>query len=160
MHSIIKLEILLTNNNCDYKIITHDTPIISTQDAAEYFDINKAAPTFIIDTDKGLISLIISSRQNKIDFKAMKNELGFSKFRMADREKVRELTGFNFSIPPLKQTLNEVEQEFENGVFLNAVDDHDIIIGSVRAYAENGTLHIGKLIVHPNSQGQFLFLGM
>jgi len=60
----------------------------------------------------------------------------------------------NFSIPPLKQTLNEVEQEFENGVFLKAVDDHDIIIGSVRANAENGTLHIGKLIVHPNSQGQ------
>ena len=122
MLSIIKLEILLTNNNCDYKIITHDTPIISTQDAAEYFDINKAAPTFIIDTDKGLISLIISSRQNKIDFKAMKNELGFSKFRMADREKVRELTGYNVGTIPL------VGHNLPT-IFDNRLLEHDYIYG-------------------------------
>lgn len=60
----------------------------------------------------------------------------------------------NFSIPPLKQTLKEVEQELENGMFLKAIDDKDKIIGSVRAYAKNGTLYIGKLIVHPNFQRQ------
>ena len=60
----------------------------------------------------------------------------------------------DFAIPPLKQTLKEVEQEFENGMFLKAIDDNDIIIGSVRAYTKNDTLYIGKLIVHPNFQGQ------
>jgi len=60
----------------------------------------------------------------------------------------------NFSIPPLKQTLKEVEQEFENGMLLKAIDDNDEIIGSVRAYANNGTLYIGKLVVNPNFQRQ------
>jgi len=99
--SINDLEVLLNNNHCDYRLLSHDTPIISTQDAAKYFDINKAAPTFIIDTEKGLISLIISSKQGRIDFKAIKNEFGFSKFRMADKEKVMELTGYQVGTIPL-----------------------------------------------------------
>jgi len=60
----------------------------------------------------------------------------------------------NFSIPPLKQTIEEVKQEFDNGIFLKVVDKDGVIIGSVRAYAKNGTLFIGKLIVQPNLQGQ------
>lgn len=60
----------------------------------------------------------------------------------------------NFFIPPLMQTLEEVEREFDEGVFLKAVDDNGVVIGSVRACAKNGTLFIGKLIVHPDFQGQ------
>lgn len=60
----------------------------------------------------------------------------------------------NPDIPPLKQTLDEVKQEFEIGTFLKAVDEADTIIGSVRAYAKGDTLHIGKLIVHPDRQGK------
>jgi len=60
----------------------------------------------------------------------------------------------NFSIPPLKQTIEEVKQEFDNGIFLKVVDKDGVIIGSVRACAKNGTLFIGKLIVQPNLQGQ------
>ena len=59
----------------------------------------------------------------------------------------------NFSIPPLKQTLAELEAEFESGILLKAVEDGEII-GSVRARCENGTLLIGKLIVHPAHQGK------
>lgn len=59
----------------------------------------------------------------------------------------------NFSIAPLTQTLSEVEHQFENGIILKAVDEDGIIRGSVRAYVKNDTLHIGKLIVHPDFQG-------
>ena len=59
----------------------------------------------------------------------------------------------NFSIPPLMQTLEEVQQEFAHGVFLKAVIDGQII-GSVRGYIQDGTLHIGKLIVHPEYRGK------
>lgn len=55
-------------------------------------------------------------------------------------------------IPPLKQTIEEVCNEFHKGIILKAVDN-DIIIGSVRAYSENGTAYIGKLMVHPAYQG-------
>lgn len=60
----------------------------------------------------------------------------------------------NYSIAPLKQTLDELKHEYEYAAFLKAVDKNDVIIGSVRAYAENDTVYIGKLIVHPNHQNQ------
>lgn len=59
----------------------------------------------------------------------------------------------NFSIPPLTQTLAEVEAEFQIGIFLKAVDDSRII-GSVRGYVKESTLYIGKLIVHPDFRGK------
>ena len=55
----------------------------------------------------------------------------------------------DMDIPPLKQTLEEVFEEFEKGTILKAVDEGGVIIGSVRAYPENGTVYIGKLMVHP-----------
>lgn len=58
------------------------------------------------------------------------------------------------SIPPLTQILPEMQQEFEKGIFLKAVDDNNTIVGAVRAYSENDILYIRKLIVHPDLQGQ------
>ena len=53
-------------------------------------------------------------------------------------------------IPPLKQTIDEVVEEFNNGVILKMVDDNNTIIGSVRAQERDGTVYIGKLMVHPD----------
>ena len=58
----------------------------------------------------------------------------------------------NMDIPPLKQTIEEVYDEFRKGTFLKAVDEKGVIIGSVRAYQENNTVYIGKLMVHPDMQ--------
>lgn len=60
----------------------------------------------------------------------------------------------NQDIPPLKQTLTDVENEYQKGVILKALDENNVIIGSVRAFCENGTVYIGKLMVHPSKQGQ------
>ena len=60
----------------------------------------------------------------------------------------------DFLIPPLVQTLDEIKKEFEECVFLKAVDNGQII-GSVRASLDDsGTCYIGKLIVHPDFQNQ------
>ena len=53
-------------------------------------------------------------------------------------------------IPPLKQTLDEVIEEFNNGIILKLTDENGAIIGSVRATEKNGTVYIGKLMVHPD----------
>lgn len=53
-------------------------------------------------------------------------------------------------IPPLKQTLGEVIEEWGSGVILKMVDDNNTIIGSVRAKESVGTVYIGKLMVHPD----------
>lgn len=60
----------------------------------------------------------------------------------------------NVDIPPLKQTLSDVENEYSRGIILKALDENDVIIGSVRAYSENGNVYIGKLMVHPEKQQQ------
>ena len=101
MFSMIGLRDFLENNNSDFEILAHDTPIISTQDAAKYFDIEKAAPTFIMETDRGVVAFIISSKRGKIDFKAIKQNAGFLKLKMADRENVQKMTGYETGSIPL-----------------------------------------------------------
>jgi len=60
----------------------------------------------------------------------------------------------DFSIPPLTQTIDEIRQEYEKCVFLKAMKRNGNIIGSVRVYMDNDTAYIGRLIVHPQMQGQ------
>ena len=60
-------------------------------------------------------------------------------------------------IPPLKQTLEEVEAEYDAGVILKMIPDEGArIIGSVRGREESGTVYIGKLMVHPDFRGRGL----
>lgn len=61
----------------------------------------------------------------------------------------------NPSIPPLRETLSDIERQYREGmVFLKAVDAEGMIIGSIRGHVEGDTLFIGKLIVHPEQQGK------
>ena len=59
------------------------------------------------------------------------------------------------NIPPLTQTLIDLQNEYAAGIILKAVKDNEII-GSVRGRIELDTTHIGKLIVHPKYQGRGL----
>ncbi len=59
----------------------------------------------------------------------------------------------DYTIPPLTQTLEDTEREFQTQTVLKVVLDGRII-GSVRAYLKEGTCCIGKLIVHPDFQNQ------
>ena len=52
----------------------------------------------------------------------------------------------NQDIPPLKQTLADVENEYQKGMILKALDEGETIIGSVRAFCDSGTVYIGKLM--------------
>ena len=55
---------------------------------------------------------------------------------------------------PLKQTMEEVIQEYRNGIILKMISVDNDIIGSVRAREDNGTTYIGKLMVHPDYRGR------
>ena len=59
----------------------------------------------------------------------------------------------DWTIPPLTQTLSEIQAEYENRLFLKAQFEARIV-GSVRALCNSGTCRIGRLIVHPDCQRQ------
>jgi len=59
----------------------------------------------------------------------------------------------DFTLPPLTQTLEGIQDDFVKMIVLKTELD-DRIVGSVRAYAENGTCYVGRLIVHPDYMGQ------
>ena len=88
------------------------------------------------------------------------------KIEKAEREDLNEILELQYlayqseaalfgtnDIPPLRQTLDEVVEEYNVGIILKMVDENGIIIGSVRAKENNDTVYIGKLMVHPDYRG-------
>jgi len=59
----------------------------------------------------------------------------------------------DFSIPPLTQTLEGIEDDYKSGFILKAVEQNSII-GSVRGKTSGNTVYIGRLIVHPDFQNK------
>jgi ribosomal protein S18 acetylase RimI-like enzyme len=57
----------------------------------------------------------------------------------------------DFDLPPLLQTLTEIQADFARTVFFKAIAE-ERIVGSVRGYVKDGTCYIGRLIVHPDMQ--------
>lgn len=53
------------------------------------------------------------------------------------------------TLPPLQDTLQDIVARFEDRTFLKTVEA-DRIIGSVRAFKENETCFVERLIVHPD----------
>ena len=60
-----------------------------------------------------------------------------------------ELIG-SMDIPALKQTYDGISEDFCRGMFLKVCTDGGRIIGSVRAFESNGSVEVGKLMVHPD----------
>jgi len=59
----------------------------------------------------------------------------------------------NYDIPPLKQTVEELKNQFKDHIILKA-ESNNKIIGTVRAYEKNGTCYVGRLAIHPDMQNQ------
>ncbi len=101
MYSIQELEERLKAEKANYELIEQDMPIISTEDATLYYDIKYAAPTFILQSNIGLIACILSANHGKVDFEYLKNKFGYSKLRMADRKKIKKSAGYDIGAIPL-----------------------------------------------------------
>ena len=88
------------------------------------------------------------------------NEYAISKAKLEDLQEILNLQYLayqseatllgNKDIPPLKQTLDEMIAEYHKGTILKMVDAGGLIIGSIRAWEMKGTVHAGKLMVHPD----------
>jgi ribosomal protein S18 acetylase RimI-like enzyme len=61
----------------------------------------------------------------------------------------------DYTIPPLTQTLAELQADFQQQFYLKAVRE-GTIVGAVRGCERDGTCFIGRLIVHPVCQNRGL----
>jgi len=59
----------------------------------------------------------------------------------------------NYGILPLTETTEEIKGCFKTHIFLKAVSE-STIIGTVRAFAKDGTCFVGRLAVRPAMQNQ------
>ena len=92
--TLTELTRYLAEQHADFELVAHAKPIRSIQDAAGQFDVARSAPVLIVETEKGLISLIVSALRGRLDFPALQKETGFVQFRLADRKTVTETTGY------------------------------------------------------------------
>lgn len=101
MLTITQLVQYLRDNQADFEIIKHTDPIFTVKDAEKYFDIDKAAPVYILQTEKGLIALVTRASIRKTDFQRIGEKLGFVRFKMADRKRILAETGYEAGSIPL-----------------------------------------------------------
>lgn len=61
----------------------------------------------------------------------------------------------DYTIPPLMETIEQIEEAYRNLTILKAVEEASgKIIGAVRGMFKEGTVYIGRLIVQPDLQNR------
>lgn len=93
---------ILENSTYSYELIYHEKPIISAEDGADYFRIDKGqtAPTLIVKADKDFFAIIVSGSRGRVNIEKIADILRCSQIRMASREETQNATGFKAgSIP-------------------------------------------------------------
>lgn len=98
---IKEIEEYLKERSIQYEIIQQDKPILSALDAEGYYPVEKSAPTFVLQTENGLIGCITSIQNGRLNFDKMKQHFGLSKLKMADRKIIKSQTGYNVGAIPL-----------------------------------------------------------
>ncbi len=101
MFTIPELSEYLKEQGADFELIRQESPIISTEDAKKYFNVDLAAPALIVQTEMGLMLLIVSGQRGRLDFKKIAEDLGLSRLKLADRKKIEKLTGYQVGAIPL-----------------------------------------------------------
>jgi prolyl-tRNA editing enzyme YbaK/EbsC (Cys-tRNA(Pro) deacylase) len=94
---------ILENSNFNYEFIFHEKQIYSATEGAEFFgiDAGQTAPTLLLKTDKGYFSITFSGSRSSIDFKELAKILKVSQVKLANKNKVHEIIGFNPGDTPM-----------------------------------------------------------
>ena len=99
--TINEIKKVLDETGCSYEIIEQDKPLLSVSDAESFYPVEKSAPTFVLQTENGLIGCITSMQNGRLDFKKLKTQFGFEKLKLADRKNVQKQTGYLAGCVPL-----------------------------------------------------------
>jgi Cys-tRNA(Pro)/Cys-tRNA(Cys) deacylase len=94
---------ILEKSSFYYEFIFHEKQIYSATEGAEYFGIEagQTAPTLITKTDKGYFSIIFSGSRSRIDFELIAKIVNVSQAKLANKDKIRKITGFDPGDTPM-----------------------------------------------------------
>jgi prolyl-tRNA editing enzyme YbaK/EbsC (Cys-tRNA(Pro) deacylase) len=100
MGSINLIELLAPYHG--FEIIFNDKPLRSAEDGATYFqiEIGQTAPTLILDGDGKYFAAVVSGG-HRLNMKEIARMLGCRKVKLVDRDKVREITGYDAGTTPM-----------------------------------------------------------
>ncbi len=117
-----------------------------------------ARPESIID---GIITAVGIMEKKRAVMKATRGSVDAMIIQLASVEDAPEIFALqkivyqheaeiynDYSLAPLRQTLEEMKAQFQTRVFLKAVVNGKIV-GSLRGGVEGDTVHLSRLIVHP-----------
>lgn len=101
MDSIKLQEILMPYQK--FEIIPNKKPIRTAQEGAEYFqiEIGQTAPTLILEGDGRFFAAIVSGKRTSIDMEEIARIIGCRKLKLANRKKVKEITGHEVGTIPM-----------------------------------------------------------
>lgn len=93
----------LESSDAEYELIHHEQHLCSATDGAAFFGIDpgQTAPTLIVETDHGYVSIIFSGSRNHLDFKQTAAIIGSAKIQLVKRNKLKEITGFDAGDMPM-----------------------------------------------------------
>lgn len=96
-----QLEAFLRREGADFALIRQAAPIRTREDAARYFPAEQAAAALVVQTGPGLAVLYAGAGRGRLDFAALRRELGLPKLKLADRRTVAAQTGYEPGAVPL-----------------------------------------------------------
>lgn len=79
-------------------IIEHETAITNLKEAAEVFDLDHGAATYIIEATEGVFAVIASSAVGRIKWRQFGRENGLHQIHLASPETVKEHTGYDVGV--------------------------------------------------------------
>ncbi|OQS27543.1 aminoacyl-tRNA deacylase [Chromobacterium violaceum] len=85
------------------EVLEHDKPLRSAREGAAHFGIALAqtAPTLIVEADGDIFACILSGGRDGVDWAKLARLLGRGHARLADRRRVRDITGCDAGAVPL-----------------------------------------------------------
>jgi ech hydrogenase subunit C len=117
-----------------------------------------ARPESIIDGVITAVAILEKKHAFMKSFHGRRGEIAYDMASPLDAEEILALQKIvyqheaeiydDWSLTPLKQTLEDMRRDFTVNVFIKAVVSGKIV-GSVRALADGDTVHLSRLLVHP-----------
>ncbi|AXE28631.1 hypothetical protein DK842_01085 [Chromobacterium phragmitis] len=85
------------------EVLEHSQPLRSAREGAAHFGIamEQTAPTLIVEADGDVVACILSGGRDGVDWDRLARLLGRGRARLADRRRVRDITGCEAGAVPL-----------------------------------------------------------